>query len=56
MLTTKETILTIIVGVLLAVFVISCSELSAGADPTENCVHMDADSTVMCGDVQYHYY
>jgi hypothetical protein len=56
MLSTRVTLLTIIVGVLLAVFVISCSELSAGADPTENCVHMDADSTVMCGDVQYHYY
>ena len=56
MLTKKETLLTIIAGWLLAVFVISCSELSAGADPTENCVHMDADSTVMCGDVQYHYY
>ena len=56
MITAKETVLTIIAGVLLAVFVISCSELSAGADPTENCVHMDADSTVMCGDVQYQYY
>jgi hypothetical protein len=56
MLTRKETLLTIIAGWLLAIFVISCSELSAGDDPTENCVHMDADSTVMCGDVQYQYH
>lgn len=51
----KAEVIAWIIGTVLAMAVISCSESSTSAD-TEHCIRNAADSTVTCGDMQYTIY
>lgn len=51
----KAEVIAWIIGTVLAIAVISCSESSTGAD-TERCTRDATDSTVTCGDTQFMFY
>ena len=46
-------VVSFIIGTLLAIFVISCSESVSGSDPSEQCVLDGSDSTLTCGENRF---